>query len=368
MHLPVRREDDVMLREVLHLLAKEKWKIIGCMLVFLALSVLYILFAPAEYKAQAIVQVDKRNTQVPGVATAAADPGVPGTSGVTEVQLLTSRSVVGVAVDKLNLVEKLIQKPSGDTPEAKANDRLLAIDMLRRDLSAAEQGRDSGVILMEYIADDPVLARKVLEEVTGAYIAQNMERNSAEAERSMRFVQAQLPKVRAELEQAQAALSDYQSKNQAVDVPQQTASLLAQSNALDANLQQLRIQQADLARRYTPRHPSYQSVMRQIGDLASEERSIRQRLSALPDIQRGLLQLQGQVDVTSQTYSNLLDQAQKFDIARASAVGSARVIDPPNVNPRPWWPKPILVLAFGALLGLLVAVMWLVVRRIVLAG
>lgn len=364
--LPVHREDDIVLREIIFMLSKNKWKVILTTVVFLVLGMLYVLFATSEYKAQAVVQVDRQNLPVPGVAVAGMDAAVPGTRGVTEVQLLASRSVVGAAVDKLGLVEQMLGAAAGGSSAERDGARLMVIERIRANLNAVEQGRDSGVIQVEYTDSKQDRALNVLQEVINAYLARNMERNSAEAEKSMRFVQAQLPKVRSELEKAQEALNAYQNQHQAVDIPMQTNSLLARSNTIDASLQQLRFQQADLTRRYTGRHPAFQSLLRQISDLEREEATIRARLAALPDIQRGLLQLQRDVDVTSQTYSNLLDQAQKFDIARASAIGTARMVDVPKVNPNPVWPKPVLIIAGAALLGALLSIAWLIFRYIVL--
>ena len=73
---------------------------------------------------------------------------------------------------------------------------LVILDQLKQDISASEQGRDSGVITLTYSNPDPLLAKRVLQEVSNAYVRQNVARNSAEAAKRLEFVKAQLPKVR----------------------------------------------------------------------------------------------------------------------------------------------------------------------------
>ena len=75
------------------------------------------------------------------------------------------------------------------------------------------------------------------------------------------------------------------------------------------------------------------------------------------------------VEVTNQTYANLLDQAQQLNIARASAVGNARVIDPAAVNcESPAWPKPLPVVAGGTLLGAMLMVAFVLLRQMFRRG
>jgi tyrosine-protein kinase Etk/Wzc len=235
---------------------------------------------------------------------------------------------------------------------------------LKRDVIATEQGRMSGVISLTYADTDPLKAKRVLDEITQAYVHQNVARNSAEAAKRLKFVSEQLPNVRNELEKAQAALRDFQNRTQTLDVGVQNKALLDQTIQLDTGIQQLRIQMTDIASRYTPEHPSYQSLQRQIGQFQAEKNALMGRIKQLPDTQQGLFRLNRDVEVTNQTYASLLDQAQQLDIARASAVGNALVIDPAAVNMRnPAWPQPLPILAGGTLLGAIVMVAFVLLQQ-----
>jgi tyrosine-protein kinase Etk/Wzc len=213
------------------------------------------------------------------------------------------------------------------------------------------------------------LAKQVLQEVTNAYVRQNVARNSAEAAKRLEFVKAQLPKVRDELTKAQQALTEFQSRTRTLDVGVQNQALLNQSVALETNINQLRIQQADLASRFTPQHPAYKALLSQIAQFQQAKANIQNQIQELPNTQQGLFWRSRDVEVTNQTYANLLDQAQQLDIARASAMGNVRIIDPAAVDlESPAWPKPLPILAGGTVLGALLTIGFVLLQQVLRRG
>lgn len=466
-YTPSVRDNEIDLRTLLSTLGDHKRLILLGTALFLAASILYVVLATPEYEANAVVQVEKKTPAVPGLnansAQAATSQDAPAS---TEIQLLTSRQVLGEALDDLDLdirtkparfplIGNFIARQYGpgqtgavasswfglnrfgwggeklqverlDVPEmltdvplqlvAGENGRytlldgdgnrlvdgrvgevvsaggvtalvttmranpgmrfevtrlnsLVILDQMKSDISAVEQGRDSGVIALRYSNADPMLAKRVLENISTTYVHQNVARNSAEAAKRLIFVKAQLPKVRSELEKAQAALTDFQSRTQTLDVGVQNQALLNQSVALESNIQQLRIQQSDLASRFTPSHPTYKALLGQIGQFERQKADIQARIRQLPTTQQGLFWRSRDVEVTNQTYANLLDQAQQLDIARAGAVGNVRVIDPAAVNlDRPTWPKPIPLVVGGTALGALLMIAFVLLQQMLRRG
>ncbi|MEJ1097948.1 MULTISPECIES: polysaccharide biosynthesis tyrosine autokinase [unclassified Pseudoxanthomonas] len=460
---PTIHDDDIDLPSLVTTLSENKRTILLGTGLFLLASLAYIVLATPKYEANAVVQVQNRLPNVPGLntSTAMAAPSPAEAPAATEIQLLTSRRVLGEALEKLDLdvaVEPirfpligdfiarqyqsskpgelaspwfglsrygwggervkiarldvppeyidvplqmnvgeggrytmsdgegrvLVQGRAGQDVDSngikvrvdelnahpgmrfnvKRLDTTTIMAGLKRDVIATEQGRMSGVISLTYADTDPLKAKRVLDEITQAYVHQNVARNSAEAAKRLKFVSEQLPNVRNELEKAQAALRDFQNRTQTLDVGVQNKALLDQTIQLDTGIQQLRIQMTEIASRYTPEHPSYQSLQRQIGQFQAEKNALMGRIKQLPDTQQGLFRLNRDVEVTNQTYASLLDQAQQLDIARASAVGNALVIDPAAVNMRnPAWPQPLPVLAGGTLLGAIVMVAFVLLQQ-----
>ncbi|KAF1715230.1 tyrosine-protein kinase [Pseudoxanthomonas yeongjuensis] len=462
------RDEDIDLPTMVGTLAENKRLILFGTALFLLVSAIYVLLVTPKYEANAVVQVENRMPTVPGLNanTAAQAPAPMSSPASTEVQLLTSRRVLGEALNNLdlyieaapsripliggivargfqlarpgelaapwfgldhygwggeridvarldvpaNLVGVPLMLVAGDAGRYKVSDsegRLLVegsvgrvvdangiklevkslqanpgarfelkrldpttlIETLKRNISVSEQGRNSGVIALTYADADPVRARQVLDEITGSYVRQNVARTSAEAAKRLEFVTEQLPNVRRELAKAQAALNSFQSRTQTLDVDVQNRALLDQTIALDSGIQQLRIQMTDSNARFTPEHPVYRALQAQIGQFQREKAALQGRIQKLPDTQQGLFRLNRDVEVTNQTYANLLDQAQQLNIARASAVGNARVIDPAAVNlDDPAWPKPIPVLVGGTALGAILMIAFVLLRQIFKRG
>jgi tyrosine-protein kinase Etk/Wzc len=465
---PITREDDIDLPTLVGTLAENKRLILIGTALFMLASLAYVVIATPKYEATAVVQVESRTPTVPGLNSEAAmeAPTAADATSATEIQLLTSRRVLGEALQNLNLdvaitpqrfpaigdfvarrfqqsypgelaepwfgqsqygwggeqleiarldvPQDLIGVPllltagengkytlsdgqgsvllrgrAGELIESggiksmvmilKANpgmrfevkrlDTTALMEGLKRQISAAEQGRNSGIIALSYPNTDPVSARKVLDEITHAYVRQNVARNSAEAAKRLEFVTEQLPKVRKELAKAQTALRNFQARTQTMDVGVQNKALLDQSLALDSGINQLRVEMAGVVGRYTSEHPTYKALQRQIGQFQSDKGALMGRIRQLPDTEQGLFRLTRDVEITNQTYANLLDQAQQLNIASASAVGNVRVIDEAAVNlENPIWPKPIPTLAGGTVVGAILMIAFVLLQQMFKRG
>lgn len=458
--------DDIDMRALLGTLADRKWLIIGITTAFLILSVLYAILATPIYQATAAVQVEQKTPSLPGLSDLSSTLGISASQAITEIQLLTSRPVVGQAIDNLKLdiddsvrrfpifgsymARRFVAQHPGelaspfmgfsrfdwggtklviaqlDVPNDLLDQKLLliagengaytlqdddgntlveghagqvgvghgvsvgvktlvanagmrfdvmkhshldTIAQLQKDIGAAEQGKDSGIIQLTYNDEDPVLATGLLQQITSLYVRQNVDRSSAEAASSLKFVKEQLPKVRLDLEHATQALNTFQLKEHSVDISMQTQSLLDQNVAVETNLEQLQMQMSDTLHRFTPDHPVYKALQQQIGQLQSKKNSLQQQIGKLPDTQQELLKLTRDVTVTNQTYTSLLNQAQQLDIARAGTVGNVRVIEDSAVNTtKPWWPKRLWVVIGGTVLGGLAALAFIFVRQMLNRG
>ncbi|GAA5075177.1 polysaccharide biosynthesis tyrosine autokinase [Lysobacter panacisoli] len=463
------RDDDIDIPTLVSTLNDNKWAILVGTLAFFVAATVYVLLVTPKYEANAVVQVEARPPTVPGLSNHENTPAPPivDAPAATETQLLTSRRVLGEAIERLDLdtvarpvrmpvigdmvaraqqrldagdlappflglasygwggeqigigrfdlpeqltginlqlvagergryqlldpegntllegrvgqvasngrgitleVERLVANP-GTRFDVKRLNSMAIMSELKNDITVTEQGRNSGIIALTYANADPLRAKQVLDQLTQAYVRQNVARNSAEAAKRLQFVTEQLPKVRRELADAQQRLNEFQSRTQTMDVGMQNKALLDQSVALETSIQQLQVQRADIASKYTPEHPVYQSLMRQIGQFEAKKNQISGRIGNLPDTQQGLFRLNRDVEVINQTYANLLDQAQQLNIAAASAVGNARVIDPADVNmDSPSWPKPLLVIAGGTLLGAMLMVAFVLTRQMFRRG
>jgi tyrosine-protein kinase Etk/Wzc len=231
-------------------------------------------------------------------------------------------------------------------------------------LKVSEAGKDSGIVYLSIQDADPARAVMLVKEVSDRYVRQNMERSSAEAAQRLDFLRSQLPVVRAELEKSEQALHEFQLRTHAVDIGQQTRALLDQVVAYDNQLSELRLKRTDLDRLYTRQHPQSLALSQQIGQVEAQKAKLQGEVDQLPQTQQELLRLTRDMQVTTQTYTNLLNRVQEQDIIRAGNIGNVRIIDAADANvEEPVKPMRKLIVAFAAVLGALLAVGLIFVRQ-----
>lgn len=212
------------------------------------------------------------------------------------------------------------------------NPRIVTIQGYQDALDISEQGKESGIIRLALASSDAAEAVKILNKIAALYVEQNVRRTSAEAAQSLAFLQSQLPQVKRDLAKASDALNAYQTHGKTVNISLETQSVLGQSVALETRISELKMQQAELDRKFTKQHPAYRALMTQIGELTQQQKSLEGKVQDLPATQQELLNLTRDVEVASQIYTQLLNKSQELDIVRAGAVGNVRLVDTADVD------------------------------------
>ncbi|UVO19425.1 polysaccharide biosynthesis tyrosine autokinase [Stutzerimonas stutzeri] len=265
-------------------------------------------------------------------------------------------------------VEKLIARP-GTTFTVIKNRTYNTTESYQQRLSAAEHGKQSGIVNVTLEDTDPEEAVRVLEEVAQRYVEQNVARNAAEATQSLEFLNEQVPAVRKQLEAAQTALNKYQTGSKTVDITAETQSVLDRIVDLEAQISEQNLKRTEMERRFTRQHPNFQALINQINQLQTQKAELEKQIGTLPSTQQELLRLNRDVEVSSETYSMLLNKTQELDIIRAGTVGNVRIIDHAAADlENPVKPnKPLLVIV-ATLLGGLLAVAFVYVREALKRG
>jgi tyrosine-protein kinase Etk/Wzc len=244
------------------------------------------------------------------------------------------------------------------------NSRLTSILDYQEDLDVSERGKESGMIGLALESTDPNQAIETLNEIAAIYVRQNVERTSAEAAQSLAFLKEQLPVVKQDLEKAGNALNEYQTRRKSVDITLETKAILDQIVGLDTSISELKLQQAEMDRKFTRQHPAYRALLTQIGELSSKQKSLASKVEGLPSTQQELLSFTRDVEVGTAIYTQLLNKSQELDVMRAGTVGNVRLIDTADVNfLKPVKPKKALIVLVATILGGFLAVALVLVRK-----
>ncbi|MDP2562101.1 polysaccharide biosynthesis tyrosine autokinase [Psychrobium sp. 1_MG-2023] len=260
-------------------------------------------------------------------------------------------------------VKKLIAR-AGTTFTIKRNDRLNTIVSLQSGIGASEKGKDSGIVNLSFQHKDAAYAESVLNKIAEIYVRRNVERNSAEAKKSLDFLEVQLPEIKKQLEHSEALFNDYQKDQQSVNITLETQGILEQIVELDTKLQELDLQRLAMSRKFKRNHPNYQGIVQQIAAVQQQRDDLANKITDLPETQQKLLRLTRDVEVGNEIYMMLLGKVQELDIVRAGTVGNVRIIDVAEVNTtKPVKPKKSLIAVMATMLGGMFAIAIVLVQK-----
>lgn len=258
-----------------------------------------------------------------------------------------------------------IDAPAGTTFNISSVTRLKAITDLQQVFSVADQGKDTGILTLTVTGDNPVLIKEIIDNISEGYLAQNIARQAAQDQKSLEFLNQQLPKVRDSLDSAENNLNAYRRQNDSVDLSLEAKSVLDQIVNVDNQLNELTFRESEISQLYTKEHPTYKALLEKRKTLQDEKTKLNKRVSAMPETQQEILRLSRDVESGRAVYMQLLNRQQELSIAKSSAIGNVRIIDNAVTQPKPVKPKKIAVVLIGVFLGVLVSI-GLVLLRIFL--
>lgn len=231
------------------------------------------------------------------------------------------------------------------------NDRGAIFADLQRELRILEPARQAGVVRMSIDTEDPQRSTALLNELMRGYLDRSVQVRTGDAERSLAFLNKQIPVVKAGLEKAEDELSAFRSRTQSVNLDQQSESAFAQVLQLERTRVELDLKQRELSERFGNQHPQMQMIRQQLATVNGRLSNLNGSFSALPRNQRDLVRLEREVNTQAALYTSMLNTTQELKVARAGMVGNARVVDPPRPSGRPVKPKPLIVMSIAAGIG-----------------
>ncbi len=239
----------------------------------------------------------------------------------------------------------------------------VAILDIAKNFTVSEAATGSSILQIAIKYPDPHEAEVILNAVAQAYASQNLMRSAAEADNSLKFIEDQLPVAQKDVTDAQQALNEYRQRQQSVDVDYETKSLLEQATQIEAQLNQLSLEEEELKQKYTPNHPRYQLLIENRLSLEKMLENIRKETGNLPETQKEIFNLSRDLQVSQDSYVQLLNRAQELRVVKASTVGSVRIVDPAYSDGERISPKTSQTLILALVVGSLVGTGFILIRK-----
>lgn len=273
----------------------------------------------------------------------------------------TEQGDIELRVDRLEAKEgaqfKLVRAPINAT-----------VEKLQSDLAIAEKGKQSGIISVSLEGPNAASTANTLNEIGREYVRQNVDRKSEEAEKSLVFLEKQLPELKTSLEQAEVKYNSLRNSRGTVDLSEEAKSILGQSVLTQTRLVELKQKRDELQTRFQNENPLIVAVNQQIRTLEEEIGSVNAKIKKLPSIEQDVFRLTRDVKVNTDLYTSLLNSAQQLRLVKASKVGNARLLDSAIKPLKPLRPNKPVIVALAALLGLFLGVISAFIRKSLFGG
>lgn len=245
---------------------------------------------------------------------------------------------------------------------------LATIENLQKRLQLSEQGKQSNVISATLEDSDRVRLTRILNEIGVQYVRQNVERKAAEAEKTIGFLEQQLPEFKKQLEASEDLYTRFRNKNGTVAFDEEAKGVLTQTIELQTKLLESQQKRRELAAKYTDINPRVVLVDGQIAAINRDIAGLNNRISGMPTLQQDALRLERDVRVNSELYKSLLNSSLQLRLVKEGKVGNVRLLDRAVQSKVPVKPQKPLIVALALVLGLLAGAALAIARSLFMGG
>lgn len=242
-------------------------------------------------------------------------------------------------------------------------DRLTAISAFKKAFDVKEKGKKTGILEFSYQDIYPDRATDILNEIATTYLRQNVEQRNAEAQKTLEFLEKQLPEVKAQMDSSLLKFNTYRNKIGSIDINAETRIILENRTKLQQDLLNLQQKKKDAVRLFQPEHPTIKTLEEQEATLKHQLALNTSETKKLPATQQEVLKLTNEVDMTKILYTTMLNNIQQLKLVSAGEVGSVRIIDYAEEVSRPVKPKKTVIVCLALFLGFLAGALIVVIKN-----
>lgn len=269
--------------------------------------------------------------------------------------------LTAIAGDTLTIRVNYMHARKGQKFQLVQGSPLKAERLLMSSLKVMEKGKQTGIISVRYSHRYPDRAASILNTIAKTYLRQNVEMRSAEAEKTLEFLEGQLPGVKVKLDSAEKVLADYRYSIGSVDIGGETKAHLDKEGQLQRQIMQLEQERQAALRLFKAEHPNVVTIVKQQNKVKAELAQLKKNAEKMPLTQQEVKRLQEEVAVNNEVYTNMLNNIQQLRVVRAGEVGNVRIVDFAQIEQSQSKPNKTRIVmtscAVGFVLGILVVLL-----------
>ncbi|MBK8802746.1 MAG: polysaccharide biosynthesis tyrosine autokinase [Fibrobacteres bacterium] len=206
-------------------------------------------------------------------------------------------------------------------------DELAAIQSLATGLSVEEIGKKTGLISLSYESTSSKQAAEIANDIAEAYVSQNVDRRTREVVERYAYIQQQLPSLKKASEDAQNKLRQYRSSVGSVDLSREVEQALSQQADIGRQLLDLSQKKKEALEKYRTDHPVVRYIDSSIVALRNQEARLQNKVKSLPFQQQEIMDMLHDVEVTTQRYTKVQNEAQQIQAVADQKVSDVRIVD-----------------------------------------
>lgn len=342
----LRTDEDVIdLRQLWGALARRKWIVVGACFLALAIAYVVTIMATPIYEASTTLLIKDPSASGERMFLDSGGSVVTRNLVQNSVQMLRSRRVADMAAQRLS-------------EDARAE---LTGSLSNYVTVQAVSNTETVVVAVRH--PNPQVAAEIANAMADSFIEFNRELNRSELTVAREFIEEQLVIAEIQLLEAEQALRAFRETMGPVLPSDETRTLLNRISDLQVRQLEAQLNYEDAMRRGATVEAGTYEARREA--LRQEIAVLEERLAALPEREMMLAALTRERNVLEQTFMLLRSRYEDVRIAEAMRAPTVEVIDPAVAPRSPVSPRPLLNLALGALLGLLVGLVAVFVMEMV---
>ncbi|MEO8599211.1 MAG: polysaccharide biosynthesis tyrosine autokinase [bacterium] len=259
-------------------------------------------------------------------------------------------------------VQQLAAKPGAQFLLTRSS-RLTTIENVQKAMTITEQGKESGIIAVTLQGSNPKLVNLTLSEIGREYMHQNLARKTEEAEKSLSFLNTQLPELKQQLQQSEAKYNQFRNTHGTIDLNEEAKISLQRSAAAKTKLLDLQQRKTELLTQFTEQHPLVIGINNQIRAMSDEINTVAAHIKQLPMLEQEVVSLNRDIKVNSDLYSALLNTSQQLRLITVGTVSNVRMVDTPMMPEKPVRPNRPVIIALAVLIGLFLGVISAFIKK-----
>jgi uncharacterized protein involved in exopolysaccharide biosynthesis len=357
--------DEINLLDLLMVIVKRKTMIFRVTMAAAVLTAVYSLTLPNIYTAKALIYPSQEDTglasamlaQLGGLASLAGGSFGGNTLADLYITMLKSDAIKDPIIDRLGLMKRFEAEYRAD-----AYRRLNA----NANVSA---GKKDGVITISVSDRDPRWAAALADAYVRELGNLTIRLNVSGAGQNRKFLEIRLGEAKADLVRAEDALKVFQTKNKALDVPEQARATIGGVAQLRAQLALQEVQLATLQRQFTDSSQEVKNAKTSIANMKAQIDQLEGQgggsipsIGSVPNLGQEYIRLMREFKVQETIVELLTKQYELAKINETKDVSPFQVIQSPKVPERKSKPKRSLMVILATFTAFFLSVFYAYMR------